>query len=407
MTENITHCGSTTVTLTATGSNNPLTWYSDAQGNTALDAPTQNVTTTTTYYVASTDGHNCRSALVPLTVTIHDVPAQPVLTTTTLCKEVNGSVTLDAGQGNYHWYTTVGGTPYPNPYTANNAGAYYVTSYNEHCESAPLAVTVLQTPSVPSAEDVTLCAAGTATLAVNNPSSDYTYTWYRDANLGSLVGTGASVNVNVTADATYYVTAANGTCASTAKAVAVTIRESIDAPNIAATIYACDGSATLPATYNTNTLTWKNANNQTVTELNLTNVSDYTAFQMDVVLPNGMTIVGAELSDRAGDSHKFYTRNQMDGSVRMLASSVKGETFSGNEGAVLYIDVETTSEYMGGNVELLNILFSDVNAQTRSFAIGGDATGISLENADVNGDGEVSIADVTILIDYLLTGTWP
>jgi hypothetical protein len=31
---------------------------------------------------------------------------------------------------------------------------------------------------------------------------------------------------------------------------------------------------------------------------------------------------------------------------------------------------------MGGNVELLNILFSDVNAQTRSFAIGGDATGI-------------------------------
>jgi hypothetical protein len=56
---------------------------------------------------------------------------------------------------------------------------------------------------------------------------------------------------------------------------------------------------------------------------------------------------------------------------------VKGETFSGNEGAVLYIDVETTSEYMGGNAELLNILFSDTNAQTRSFAIGGDATGIN------------------------------
>ena len=118
------------------------------------------------------------------------------------------------------------------------------------------------------------------------------------------------------------------------------------------------------------------ANGKQRIAVNLTNVSDYTAFQMDVVLPNGMTIVGAELSDRAGESHKFYTRNQMDGSVRMLASSVKGETFSGNEGAVLYIDVETTSEYMGGNVELLNILFSDVNAQTRSFAIGGDATGI-------------------------------
>ena len=103
------------------------------------------------------------------------------------------------------------------------------------------------------------------------------------------------------------------------------------------------------------------------------NGSDYTAFQMDMVLPNGMTLVGAELSSRAGESHKLYTRTQVDGSIRLVASSVKGETFSGAEGDVLYIDVEGA-----GNVELLNILFSDVNAQTRSFAIGGETTGIDL-----------------------------
>lgn len=111
--------------------------------------------------------------------------------------------------------------------------------------------------------------------------------------------------------------------------------------------------------------------------VNLQNANSYTAFQMDLVLPDGMKIVGTSLSNRAGESHKLYSRTQMDGSIRLLASSVKGETFSGNEGAVLYIDVETTSEYMGGNAELLNILFSDTNAQTRSFAIGGDATGIN------------------------------
>jgi hypothetical protein len=111
--------------------------------------------------------------------------------------------------------------------------------------------------------------------------------------------------------------------------------------------------------------------------VNLQNANSYTAFQMDLVLPDGMKIVGTSLSNRAGESHKLYSRTQMDGSIRLLASSVKGETFSGNEGAVLYIDVETTSEYMGGKVELLNILFSDTNAQTRSFAIGGDATGIN------------------------------
>lgn len=104
--------------------------------------------------------------------------------------------------------------------------------------------------------------------------------------------------------------------------------------------------------------------------INLANVSDYTAFQLDLVLPEGMKMVGAELSNRAGESHKLYSRAQQDGSIRMVASSVTGEAFSGNEGAVLYINVEGT-----GTPELLNILFSDVNAVTRSFAIG-DATGI-------------------------------
>lgn len=110
--------------------------------------------------------------------------------------------------------------------------------------------------------------------------------------------------------------------------------------------------------------------------INLQNVEEYTAFQLDVLLPEGMTIVGSSLSDRAGQSHKLYSHNQLDGSIRLLASSVKGESFSGNEGAVLYIDVKTTSEFKGGNVELLNILFSDIYAQTRAFSVAGDATGI-------------------------------
>lgn len=105
--------------------------------------------------------------------------------------------------------------------------------------------------------------------------------------------------------------------------------------------------------------------------VNLANVTDYTAFQMDLVLPEGMKLVGAQLSDRAGESHKLYSRAQLDGSIRMVASSVKGETFSGNDGAVLYLEVEGA-----GTPELLNILFSDANAVTRSFAIGNDATGI-------------------------------
>lgn len=107
--------------------------------------------------------------------------------------------------------------------------------------------------------------------------------------------------------------------------------------------------------------------------VNLENANDYTAFQMDVVLPDGMKIVGTSLSSRAGQSHKLYSRTQQDGSVRILASSISGETFSGNEGAVLYIDVEGAK---ASSVEILNILFSDVNANTRAFKLGSNVTGI-------------------------------
>jgi len=94
------------------------------------------------------------------------------------------------------------------------------------------------------------------------------------------------------------------------------------------------------------------------------------------LLPEGMTIVDMTLGDRAANSHKLMSRKQADGSMRVLTSSIKGETFSGNEGAVLYIDVKTGDEYMNGSVELTNILFSDTNANTRTFKIGSEATGI-------------------------------
>lgn len=51
------------------------------------------------------------------------------------------------------------------------------------------------------------------------------------------------------------------------------------------------------------------------------------------------------------------------------------------------------------------ISIADVTALI-DYLLSGDATSISLENADCNQDGSVTIADVTSLIDYLLSGHW-
>ena len=40
------------------------------------------------------------------------------------------------------------------------------------------------------------------------------------------------------------------------------------------------------------------------------------------------------------------------------------------------------------------------------FLLSGNASNINLSNADTDLDGVVGIADVTVLIDYLLSGKW-
>ena len=51
------------------------------------------------------------------------------------------------------------------------------------------------------------------------------------------------------------------------------------------------------------------------------------------------------------------------------------------------------------------VAIADVSALI-DYLLTGNASAINLDAADVDTDGEVSIADVSALIDYLLTGAW-
>ena len=61
---------------------------------------------------------------------------------------------------------------------------------------------------------------------------------------------------------------------------------------------------------------------------------------------------------------------------------------------------------MRGDVNMSkDVTIADVTALI-DYLLSGDATGISLENANCNLQDDVTIADVTALIDYLLSGVW-
>ena len=76
--------------------------------------------------------------------------------------------------------------------------------------------------------------------------------------------------------------------------------------------------------------------------------------------------------------------------------------------ACMWVDGEEEEQPVGlrGDVNVDgDVTIADVTALI-DYLLSADATGISLTNANCNLDGEVSIADVTALIDYLLSGQW-
>ena len=69
--------------------------------------------------------------------------------------------------------------------------------------------------------------------------------------------------------------------------------------------------------------------------------------------------------------------------------------------------VEPEPEGLRGDVNNSNdVTIADATTLI-DYLLSGDATGVNLVNADCNLSGDVSIADVTALIDYLLSGNWP
>ena len=93
-----------------------------------------------------------------------------------------------------------------------------------------------------------------------------------------------------------------------------------------------------------------------------------------------------------------------DGTYRIAISAVAGDL----QAAACYIITATVVEPQGmlGDVDGDGVIgIADVTALI-DYILTGNETGIVLQNADVDGDSSINIADVTALIDYILTGSF-
>ena len=143
--------------------------------------------------------------------------------------------------------------------------------------------------------------------------------------------------------------------------------------------------------------------------IQLNNETAYTAFQMDITLPEGVNLVqsdgatGVSLSSRA-TAHSLTTTMLKDGTFRVVAFSMQNEAFTGNSGDLLYLALTIDESFEGPKtIELKKIIFTTTTIKEVKFqdvfAICDKQTFIP---GDVNGDGDIDIVDVTSTIGYVI-----
>ncbi|MBC5993405.1 gliding motility-associated C-terminal domain-containing protein [Pontibacter cellulosilyticus] len=249
---NATVCQGATATLSVASPNAAFIyrWYTSASGGSSLATGDSYTTValenTATYYVEAVSGTGCTSPRKAITVTVTATPETPEATDKTICAGQTATLAVTAPMLSYtyRWYNSGGtlvatGTSFTTPALSANATYYVeaVTGGASACVSSrkAVAVNVTALPAVPTADDVTICAATTATLSVKTVEPGITYNWYTVATGGAPVANGTSFTTGtLTSNRTYYLEAvsANGCASPARRAVAITVTPQPAQPSV-------------------------------------------------------------------------------------------------------------------------------------------------------------------------------
>ena len=124
----------------------------------------------------------------------------------------------------------------------------------------------------------------------------------------------------------------------------------------------------------------------------LDNEMGYSAFQLDLNLPEGLTASNFQLTDRAG-SHAFDVNTLQNGNIRALCYSPALTVINGHEGALLTFEVTAVGDVNG---DILVDGIELVTAGCQSVKL--DAFAIGVNNA--TGMNETSIVKTVARMDY-------
>lgn len=117
----------------------------------------------------------------------------------------------------------------------------------------------------------------------------------------------------------------------------------------------------------------------------LDNESQFTAFQTDLYLPEGLEITSEssfQLTDRAAAGHSVSVKSFADGRIRIACMSGSNAAFTGNSGALLQFDVLAAPDIAEScMISLKNQIFATSGA--KEYQLGNTETSVATERAYV------------------------
>ena len=120
--------------------------------------------------------------------------------------------------------------------------------------------------------------------------------------------------------------------------------------------------------------------------IELDNEIDFTAFQTDLYLPQGLIVEEDSfgLTSRGTEGHTVSVKKSEDGRIRIVCMSTSGKLFSGNTGTLLEFDV-TATDVVAENcvIELKKQIFS--SAKAKEYFLPDSKTEVRTEKAKVIG----------------------
>ena len=127
----------------------------------------------------------------------------------------------------------------------------------------------------------------------------------------------------------------------------------------------------------------------------LNNSNKYTAFSLDVTLPNGNQLESVSMNPNRAPNHQLLYKQLSDGKYRIIGMSMSLEAFEGNDGDLLRLN---TSGNNMGEMTIDKISFVNMNAQDVSFDdIYSTPTGIKQDRV-ISGT-QISVEGKSIVID--------